>query len=162
MATHLIAATYPGEATANGALAALVELADEHGLELKDAAVVLKRDDGDVELRQTREPSAGDGMVGGGTIGLLLGLVIGVPVAGSLIGMLGGFGLTSIDGGVSDDQMRAFGTELQPGQAALFALVADTDWERLRERLEPYGGVLAASEIDEEVAARLGSGAAPP
>lgn len=162
MATHLIAATYPGEAIAEDALSAVIDLADEHALELKDAAVVVKGDDGKVELRQSREPSAGDGIVGGGTIGLLLGLVIGVPVGGALVGMLGGLGFTSLDGGVSDDRMRDYGGELEPGHAALFALVEDADWERLRKRLEPYGGELAASEIDAEVAARLGSGPTAP
>ena len=54
--------------------------------------------------------------------------------------------------------MRAVGRTLEPGGAALFALVADADWPRVRERLAPYGGELVASEVDGRVEAAF----APP
>jgi uncharacterized membrane protein len=162
MSTHLIAATYEREEIADRALGALTDLADQGKLALKDAVVVVKAANGKVELRQTQEPSAGDGIVGGGTIGLLLGLALGIPVAGSLVGMVGGGGATAIDRGVSDERMRRYGAELEAGQAALFALVADADWPLLRERLTPYGGEIAASEVDDEVAAALGPNSTGP
>ena len=119
---------------AERALAALRDLAEERALVLKDAALVVKDDAGHVELRQSKELAAGESVVSGGSIGLLLGLAIGVPVAAALLGLAGGGGLAMFDRGISDDRMRRFGEELDR-HAALFALVADVDWAQLHERL---------------------------
>ena len=88
---------------------------------LKDAALVVKDDAGHVELRQSKELAAGESVVSGGSIGLLLGLAIGVPVAAALLGLAGGGGLAMFDRGISDDRMRRFGEELGTGHAALRA-----------------------------------------
>ena len=159
---HLIAVGYEQEEIAERALAALRDLADEHALELKDAALVVKDDAGRVELRQAKELAAGEAVVSGGSIGLLIGLAVGVPVAAALLGLAGGGGLAVFDRGISDDRMRRFGEELRAGHTALFALVADVDWAQLHERLSPYGGEVAASELDEDVVASLASGSAGP
>lgn len=159
---HLIAVGYEQEEIAERALAALRDLAEERALELKDAALVVKDDAGRVELRQSKELAAGESVVSGGSIGLLLGLAIGVPVAAALLGLAGGGGLAMFDRGISDDRMRRFGEELGTGHAALFALVADVDWAQLHERLSLYGGEVAASELDEDVVASLASGSTGP
>jgi uncharacterized membrane protein len=161
-AAHLIAVGYKQEEIAKRALAALRDLAQEHALELKDSALVVKDDAGRIELRQTKELAAGEAIVSGGSIGLLLGLAVGVPVAAALLGLAGGGGLAVFDRGISDDRMRTFGEELGAGHAALFALVADVDWAQLHERLSPYGGKVVASELDDGVVAALSSGSAGP
>jgi uncharacterized membrane protein len=157
----LIAVGYEREETAERALATLSDLAQEQSLELKDAAVVVKDDAGRVELRQSRL-AAGETVVGGGSIGLLLGLAVGVPVAAALLGLAGGGGLAAFHRGISDKRMRKFGEELPTGHAALFALVAKVDWEVLHQRLAPYGGEIAASELDDDVVAALDTGSAEP
>lgn len=159
---HLIAVGYEQEEIAERALATLRDLAGEHALELKDSALVVKDDAGRVELRQTKELAAGEAVVSGGSIGLLLGLAIGVPVAAALLGLAGGGGLAVFDRGISDDRMRRFGEELGAGHAALFALIVDVDWALLHERLSHYGGEIAASELDEGVVASLASRSAGP
>jgi uncharacterized membrane protein len=156
----LIAVGYDREETAEFALATLTDLARERSLELKDAAVVVKDDAGRVELRQTRL-AAGETVVSGGSIGLLLGLAVGVPVAAALLGLAGGGGLAAFHRGISDKRMRKFGEELPAGHAALFALVAKVDWEVLHQRLSPYGGEVAASELDDAVVDALDKGAEP-
>jgi uncharacterized membrane protein len=160
--SYLVAVGYEREETAEQALASVRDLAQEHALELKDAAIVVKDDADRVELRQTRELAAGEALVGGGSIGLLLGLAVGAPVAAALIGLGGGGGLALFDRGISDKRMRRIGEKLEPGHAALFALVADVDWALLHERLAVYGGEVAASELDDEVVAALESGSAGP
>jgi uncharacterized membrane protein len=160
---HLIAVAYESERDATLALEAMRKLADEQGLALKDAAVVLKTADEHVELRQTRQHAVGDSVVGGGTIGLLVGLVLGVPIAGALAGLGGGGAVAAFDRGISDDRMRRFGAELEPGHAALFALVADVaDWLRLYDLIAPYGGEVAVSQLDAAVIAALGADSAGP
>jgi uncharacterized membrane protein len=121
---------------------------------VRDAAVATRTESG-VELHQLRSLAAGEGVVGGGVVGLLLGLGIGVPLAAAAAGMAAGGGLSFVDRGLPDDRMRRLAGELAPGHAALFALVEDADWALVRERLAPYGGELIASEVEADVAAAL-------
>jgi len=150
----LLAVVYDDTATAGRALAVLSGLADEHVLALKDAVVVVHGEDG-VELHQEHALAAGEGVVGGGTVGLLVGLALGLPIAGALIGLAGGAGATAIDTGIPDDDLRRIGKALGPGRAAVLALVADGDWTRIGAELEPYGGDVLVSEVTGEVAAAL-------
>jgi uncharacterized membrane protein len=69
--------------------------------------------------------------------------------------MTGGGGASAIDTGIPDDDLRRIGDALEAGRAALAALVAHADWERVRDRLEPYGGEVVASEVAAEVLAAL-------
>jgi uncharacterized membrane protein len=154
--THLIAVAYESLDQAERATVAVRDLAGEHGLALRDAAIVVRSAE-HVELRQTRALAAGEGIVGGGAVGFLLGLGLGIPVAAAVVGMASGGGWSLVDRGIDDGRMRRLGERLEPGHAALFALAAEIDWERLRQTLDPYGGELIASEVDEAVAAALGS-----
>ena len=135
------------------------ELAKEGSLELKDAAVVVKDDAGRVELRQTRL-AAGETVVSGGSIGLLLGLAVGVPVAAALIGLAGGGGLAAFHRGISDKRMRKFGEELPTGHA--LRARGEGRLGLLHERLAAYGGEVAASELEDDVVAALDTGSAGP
>jgi uncharacterized membrane protein len=152
----LIALGYERVSVATGAAKTLRDLANEGALALKDVAVVVKDGDGHVELKQEESLTTGDGLISGGTIGLLIGLPFGLPVAVSVIGMLGGGAFSFVDRGVSDDKMRSFGASLSPGHSALFALVSHADWTMVRERLRPYDGAIVASEVSAEVAEELG------
>ena len=157
---NLIAVAYDGADLAEAALEGIRELSGEHALVIHDAAIVIRHDDGRVELQQSRELSAGEGLVSGGAIGLLLGLALAVPVAGALVGFAGGVGLAARDRGISNEHMRDLGATIARGRAVLFALVADVDWVKLRERLAVYGGELVAAEVADDVLPLLG--ATPP
>jgi uncharacterized membrane protein len=152
----LVAVEYPNEQAAELALGIVRDLNDEDALAVHDAAVVVKRADGRVELRQSRELAAGEGAVGGGSIGILLGLAVAIPVAGALVGVAAGMGFAALDKGISNKRMRELGDTLAPGQAVLFALVGDVDWDLLASQLAPTGGELVTSEVSEDVLARLG------
>jgi uncharacterized membrane protein len=152
----LVAVEYASEPDAERALGILRDLTNEDALDLHDAAVVVKHADGRVELRQSRELAAGEGAVGGGSIGLLLGLAVAVPVAGALVGVAAGMGFAAHDRGISNKEMRHVGAALSPGEALLFALVGKVEWELLASRLEPVGGTLVRSEVSAEVLAQLG------
>ena len=160
MPAHLVAVAYDNEELAERALGTVRDLGDESALVIRDAAIVVKHEDGRVELQQSRELAAGEGVVSGGAIGLLLGLALAVPVAGALVGLAGGAGFAAFDKGISNDRMRGLGGRLASGHAVLFALVADVDWARLGARLAPYGGELVTSEVSDDVLAALG--ATPP
>ncbi len=159
MATkNLVAVAYHDPGRAEHALEIVRVLGEEHALVIHDAAIAVKRDDGSVELRQSRELAVGEGIVSGGAIGLLLGLVVAVPVVGAVVGLAGGAGYAAFDKGISNDRMRELGATLAPGHALLFALVSEADWALLGERLAPFAGEIVTSEIDDdEVSAILGA-----
>ena len=156
---NLIAVAYDTSELAESALGAVRELGDEHALVLRDAAIVIKHDDGRVELQQIHGLATGEGMVSGGSIGLLLGLALAVPVAGALVGLAGGAGLAALDRGISDDHMRKLGATIASGHAVLFALVEKVDWGKLADGVALGGGELVVSEVADDVLALLG---APP
>jgi uncharacterized membrane protein len=154
---NLIAVEYPHEEDAERALAVVCDLGDEGELAVHDAALVVRHADGHVLLRQSRELAPGEAAVGGGSIGILLGLAVAIPVAGALVGVAAGAGFAALDQGISNKEMRKLGDALAPGHALLFALVGNVDWEVLAERLAPLGGELVTSEVSSDVLARLGA-----
>ena len=146
MAATVIAAAYADVGEAEAALERVRRL---RGVE--DAAVVARDAEGRVELRQTRQPAVGEGVVAGGTIGLVAGFVFGGPVLGALVGLAGGGGLAVRDRGVPDERMRSFGDALEPGRAAVFALAADgTAVERVRLALAPWRGELLLADLSDD------------
>src|SRR4051794_7676759 len=136
----LVAVEYEREREAEHALRIVGDLADRKALVVHDAAIVVRHEDGRVELRQSRELATGEAAVGGGSIGILLGLAVAIPVAGALVGLAAGMGFAALDKGISNKEMRQVGGELAPGEALLFALVGNVDWKLLAARLQPVGG----------------------
>jgi uncharacterized membrane protein len=143
---ELIALHYASRESADRAAAEVRELAGEHALELRDAAVAVKHEDGRIELRQTRELAVGEAAVAGGAIGLLLGIPIGLPVAAALLGIAGGGGVSFHRRGISNRHMKDAAASLEPDEAILFVLASSVDWPRVEERLAPYEGELLASD----------------
>lgn len=117
-----------------------------HALEAKvrDSAIVVARENGRVELRQTHQIAAGEGVIAGGTVGFIAGMLLGGPIGGALLGMLGGGVWGSRDTGVSDTRLRELGQSLEPGNALLCALVDPQDAAEVCEALDAYGEVADA------------------
>jgi uncharacterized membrane protein len=126
-------------------------LAAVRGLDgVHDAAVVVRRADGRLELHQTEELAVGEGAVTGGAAGLVAGALLGLPVVGALAGILAGGGWGLRDAGVPNAQLRRLGDDLEPGRAVLCVLV-DRAWlPRVRVPLTLYGEVF---ETEVEAAA---------
>ena len=112
--------------------------------EIRDAAVVTRLESGRVELHQTGQVAAGEGVVAGGTIGFVAGMLLGGPIGGALLGMLGGGIWGARDTGVPDQRLRELGESLVPGGALLCALVPAGAADTAREALAPYGEVADA------------------
>jgi uncharacterized membrane protein len=156
---RLLALAYADTAGAEQALVALSELAGERALVIEDAVVVTRAGDGGVEVKQHegRGLAAGEGLVGGGMIGLLVGLLAGIPIAAAVLGAAGGAGASLFDRGVSHEELERVARSLEEHAAALIALVDRADWPRIHARLAPYGGVLIASDGGAEVVEGPGS-----
>src|SRR5205807_7963532 len=122
-AGSFVAVAFQHAAAAEAALREVRESAAREDFSLRDAAVVVRTDAGRIELQQTREIAAGEGLVGGGTVGLVAGLLFGLPVGGALLGLAAGALLGLRDRGIPDGELRTLGEDLQPGHAVLCLLV---------------------------------------
>lgn len=98
---------------------------------------------GRLELQQTSQLAAGEGVVAGGTVGLVAGLLLGGPVAGALLGMLGGGAFGARDTGLDDDRLRELAASLEAGEALVGALVTPRQADEARAALARYGAVAA-------------------
>lgn len=116
----------------------------ECDVKILDAAVVTRLESGRVELHQTDQVAAGEGVVAGGTVGFVAGMLLGGPIGGALLGMLGGGIWGARDTGVPDERLRELGESLTPGGALLCVLVKADDAAAARAELEAYGEVADA------------------
>jgi uncharacterized membrane protein len=143
-AESFVAVAFDDVAAAEDALAAVQELEAAKAVHVRDAAVVVRTEAGRIELQQTRDLAAGEGVVAGGAVGLVAGVLLGGPVGGALVGLLGGAGIGLRDTGIPDRRLRQLGEELQPGRALLCVLVDAVGLVRVREALARYGDVVDA------------------
>jgi uncharacterized membrane protein len=141
-------------AAAEEALTGFSSAAHEFDLDVHDAVVVSRTGSGAIELDQTRELAAGEGLVSGGTAGLVAGVLFGLPIGAALLGLAGGAFAGLRDTGIPNASMRELGEGLTPGQAALCVLVDAASAGRTRELLGRYGAVA-------EVELESGSGSEP-
>lgn len=121
--THLIVFAMP---TVDGAYAMRDALDDLRALELvdvKDAAVVERHEDGAVRVRQAYN-LVGVGALGGVIWGALIGIIFLTPWLGMAVGGLAGaLAGRFTDIGIDDDFIREVGEQVKPGHSALFLLI---------------------------------------
>jgi uncharacterized membrane protein len=152
--SDLIAIAYPDVATAREVVSNLGEAQKAHLIELDDLVIVERRDDGKVKLHQ---PSlAGAGAAGGALWGGLIGLIFFMPLFGMAIGAASGAAAGALsDAGVDDKFMKSLGENLQPGGAAVIALVRQANTERILSEIKIPGEVIQTSlSSDSEEALR--------
>jgi uncharacterized membrane protein len=111
---------------------------------VRDSAIVTRTERGRVELRQTNQVAAGEGIVAGGTVGFVAGMLLGGPIGGALLGMLGGGVWAARDTGLPDSRLRELGDSLEPDGALLCLLVSADEAAGVREKLAAYGEVADA------------------
>jgi len=146
--SSLVAIAYRDIETAERVRAELVEAVKEHLIELEDAVVVERREDGKIKLHQATSPGAA-GAAGGALWGGLIGLIFLAPVLGMAVGAAaGGVGGKVADVGINDDFLKTLGTRLEPGGAALIALGSSGAPDKVIERLRPFGGEVIQTSLD--------------
>lgn len=115
-------------------------------LDLEDAALAWRDDKGRVRIHQalpTTGIGAGAGAFGGALWGSLLGLLFANPLAGLVVGGLSGAAAGATAGaltdiGIDDDLIRRIGEQLQPGKAAVFALIRRSTPGQVTEAVKQY------------------------
>jgi uncharacterized membrane protein len=122
---------------------------------LDDAAVVVRRPDGKVKVKQA-VTLVGMGAMGGAFWGMLVGLLFWMPwlgaAAGALSGALGG-GLS--DHGLDDGFVKEVGNTIRPGHSALFLLIREATPDKLMDALKQFNGKILHTSLSKEAEAKL-------
>jgi uncharacterized membrane protein len=153
--SDLIAVAYPDKETAEAVRHRLAQLSVERAIELEDAVVVDRDENGKVKLHQAYSP-ARRGAAGGAVWGGLIGFLFLAPLLGMAIGAAaGGMSGSLADVGVNDDFMKQLGQKLTPGGAALIVLVRKVTPDKVLPEISQYGGDVLQTSLDDESEARL-------
>jgi len=145
----LLVIAYDTEAQAEEARTRLFGLQREYLIELSDAVVAIKRDDGTVKLNQVFQPVAA-GAAGGALWGSLIGLLFLNPLAGAAIGAASGALSGKLtDLGINDNFMKEVASSLESGKAALFLLIRKVTADKVLAAMSGTGGTIMRSSFDE-------------
>jgi uncharacterized membrane protein len=124
-------------------------------IELADAAVVVRRQDGKVKVKQAVS-LVGSGALGGAFWGMLIGLIFWMPWLGMAMGALGGaLGGKFTDIGVDDKFIKEVGNTIEPGHSALFLLVVSANREKVAEELGAVKATVLQTSLSKEQEAKL-------
>ena len=140
----LIAAKYADEDRAKTIIDMLGEMDKASTIDLSDAATVTKGADGKLQIHETRELTgkggAKKGAIAGGVVGLLFppALVASAVVGGGLGAVWGKLR----DTGLKSKQIEEMGEKLEPGNAAVVALISEESLDALKNAMKGYDGEL--------------------
>ena len=153
---ELIAVVFPSEEKAEEVRQKILGMTKEYLIDIGDAAIATKADQGKVKLNQLMSTTAA-GAAGGSFWGLLVGILFLNPLIGMAAGAASGALAGALtDVGVNDRFMKNLATEdLKPGEAVLFVLVKKVTGDKVLEQLRGIGGRILHTSLDHTREERL-------
>ena len=143
---------------AEKALKKLRSLENEYLIDLEDAVVVHRREDGKVKLTQSVNLTSA-GAWNGAFWGALIGFLFTGPLGWLVVGGVGaGFGALvgySTDYGIDDDFIKDLSKELEPCCSALFILIRKMTEDKVLEELQGVGGTIIKTSLSKDVEEKL-------
>jgi uncharacterized membrane protein len=153
--SELIVFAFKTETGAEEMRDALQKMQKEHLIELEDAAVVVRKQDGKAKVKQATS-LVGAGALGGAFWGMLIGLLFFMPWLGLAAGALGGaIGGKFTDIGVDDKFIKEVGNTIEPGHSALFLLVQSATTDKVLPQLEKFDATVLQTSLSTEDEAKL-------
>jgi len=153
--SDLIVLTFKNETGAAEMRDTLVSLQKQKIVTLEDAAVVVRRQDGKVKVKQAVS-LVGAGALGGAFWGMLIGLLFWAPWLGLAIGAAtGALSGKFTDVGVDDKFIKEVGEAIEPGNSALFLLVSEATPDKLEDELKKFDAQVYQTSLSKEDEARL-------
>lgn len=133
----------------------LLKMQQEYLVDLEDAAIAVKDQNGKVKLHQVHNLTAA-GAVSGGFWGSLIGLIFLNPLLGMAAGAAAGaISGTLTDVGVNDRFMKELAANFKNGTSALFVLVRRATPDKVLAELEGAGGVILQTSLTHEQEEKL-------
>lgn len=133
----------------------LLELQQQDHISLTDAAIVVRDKKGKPKIKQLKNLT-GKNALGGAFWGLFIGVLILAPWLGMAAGAAAGALKSKFyDIGVDDKFIKEVGSTIEPGQSALFLLVAKVDRGKVLPEIAPYKAKVLQTSLSKEDEARL-------
>ena len=154
----VIAVSFEDDGNAYKAMTLLEELASQHRIDVQEAVVVVRREDGQVVAKDRVESSSPPATATGGMLGLLIGIIggpLGVLVGGTY-GLVVGSLFDIYDADVSDSALASISGSVKVGHSALLAVVDEPSTEIVDAAMSDIGGTVARrpmAEVEAEIAA---------
>lgn len=127
----LVVLDFDGVDTADKMLTKLRALKKQELIDLLDAVVVVRPEEGDIQIKQSVNLTAigaSSGLSTGALVGVLAGLLVMNPLAGLAMGGMAGAAMGALSGrlsdfGIDDGFIKELGETIKPETSALFLLV---------------------------------------
>jgi uncharacterized membrane protein len=153
--SNLTVVVFEDEFKAEKARLKLLKLDLEGFIELEDAVVVVKEQDGTTRYHQMHR-TARKGEVAGSITGLIVGRILLHPLIGGVFDAVMGAASASLyDVGIEDEFMKELSERFEPGCSALFTLVRKVDPERVAKELVGFGGKVLVNSVSKETEAEI-------
>ncbi len=148
--SELVVVAFDGEEGAFEARDKLFELQKQQLITLKDAAVVVRKENGKVDVKQVQS-LVGTGALGGAFWGMLIGLLFFMPWLGLAIGTItGALSGKFADYGIDDKFIEEVGDTIEPGDSALFLLVENVVADRVVEEMKEFDPEVVRTNLSTE------------
>lgn len=133
----------------------LLKMQKDYLIDLEDAVVAVKDENGKVNLHQMYHMTAA-GAVSGGFWGTLIGLIFLNPLLGLAVGASAGAVSGALtDVGLDDKFMKSLAESLNNGSSVLFVLVRKATPDKVLEELEGTGGKILKTSLSHEDESKL-------
>lgn len=155
--SELIAIAYPDQDTVERARENLRKGVADGVIEVEDAVVMIRSEDGTLEVRQG-STGVGGAAISGAISGGLIGYLLMAPLFGIAAGALAGGAIWKSmfgDTGVAESFVKELSENLEPGRATLIFLTRDFDPEKALPHVKEHGHLIRTS-LSGEVEAQLG------
>jgi uncharacterized membrane protein len=127
----------------------------EYLIDLEDAVVAVKDDNGKVKLRQAYDLTTA-GAFSGGFWGTLIGLIFLNPLLGFAVGATAGAVSGALtDVGIDDNFMKELAAAMTPGSSTLFVLVRKSTPDKVLEELKGSGGTVLKTSLSHDDETKL-------
>jgi len=154
----LVVLDFDGPETADAVLTKLRALKKQELIDLLDACVVVRGEDGEVQIKQSVNLTAlgaSSGLSSGALIGALAGLLMLNPLAGMALGgaagaAMGALGGSMSDYGINDSFVKELGETIPPNSSALFLLVAKATPDKVIAEIEQYKPRVLQTSLSQE------------
>ena len=152
--SDLIVIGFPDKFKADEVLLDLRKLEREYLIDIEDAAIVVRKKDGRVNIKQTQELVTA-GALSGGFWGLLIGLMFFEPMLGILGAAVGALSGALTDIGIDDNFIQELGNTIEPGTSAIFVLVRKSTPDKVLDDLSKFEGKVLRTSLSHEDEAQL-------
>jgi uncharacterized membrane protein len=133
----------------------LLKMQKEYLIDMEDAVVAVKDQQGKVKLHQAVNLTAA-GAVSGGFWGSLIGLIFLNPLLGLAVGAASGAVSGALtDVGLDDNFMKQLAATINPGSSVLFVLVRHATPDKVLQELQGSGGKVLKTSLSHDDKAKL-------